>query len=66
MNVTDLDQRRLFGDEEDVTFEEEEVTLNGFEVSLETWMSVSAKERRLSLPLWTNEPGKTFGSCPNR
>jgi hypothetical protein len=33
----------LFGDEEDVTFEEEEVALNGFEVSFETWVSVSAR-----------------------
>ena len=42
MDVANLDQSRLFGDEEDITFKEEEIALNGFEIGFETWMSVSA------------------------
>ena len=50
MDVANLDQSRLFGDEEDITFKEEEVALNGFEIGLETWMSISAR-RGLGLHL---------------
>ena len=43
MDVANFDQGGLFGDEEDVTFEEEEAALNGFEVSFEAWVSVSSR-----------------------
>jgi hypothetical protein len=52
MDVANLDQSRLFGDEEDITFKEEEIALNGFEISFETWVSVSAR-RCLGLHLLT-------------
>jgi hypothetical protein len=51
MDVANLNQSRLFGDE-DITFKEEEITLNGFEIGFETWVSVSAR-RCLGLYLLT-------------
>ena len=43
MDVANFDQSRLFGDEEDITFKEEEIALNGFEMGFETRVSVSAR-----------------------
>jgi len=45
VDVADLDQSGLFGDEEDITFEEEEIALDGFEVGFETRVSVSARKK---------------------
>jgi hypothetical protein len=52
VDVANFDQGRYFGDEEDVTFKEEEIALNGFEIGFETWMAVSAR-RGLGLLLLT-------------
>jgi hypothetical protein len=43
VDVANFDQSREFRDEEDITFKEEEITLNGFEISFVTWVSVSAR-----------------------
>lgn len=40
----DFDKGRLLGDEEDVFFEHEQVALDGFKVSLDSWVAVSALE----------------------
>ena len=40
VDVTNLDQSRLFRDEEDITFKEEGIALNGFEMGFETWALV--------------------------
>ena len=40
MDVGELDERRLLRDKEDVLFEQEEVALNGFEVSLDTRVAI--------------------------
>ena len=37
MDVVNLDQSRLFRDEE-ITFKEEEIALNGFEMTFEIWV----------------------------
>ena len=44
MDVGELDERRLLGDKEDVFFEQEEVALNGFEVSLDTWVAIPTRQ----------------------
>ena len=42
LDVRELDQRRLFGDEEDVFFEQEEVSLDGFQVGFDACVAVAA------------------------
>ena len=61
MNVADFDQSGLFGDKEDVTFEEEEIALNRLEVGLETRVSVSAR-RCLGYIVKLIQSRHTFGS----
>ena len=43
MDVANFDKSGEFGDEEDITFKEEEIALNSFEISFVTWVSVSAR-----------------------
>jgi hypothetical protein len=43
----------LFGDEENITFKEEEIALNGFEIGFETWVSVSARGCLIGIHLLT-------------
>ena len=43
VDVANLYQRRYFGDEEDITFKEEKIALNGFEIGFETRVSISAR-----------------------
>ena len=42
VNIRELDKRRLFGDEEDVFLEHEEVTLDRLEVGFDTWVAITA------------------------
>ena len=65
MDVADLDQSGLFGDKEDITFEKEEIALNGFEVGFESWASVSVRRGYLYIFL-PEERGQTFGSFLNQ
>jgi len=44
VNVRELEEQRLFGDEEERAFEEEEVALDGFEVGFEPWVAIAALE----------------------
>lgn len=44
MDVGQLDECRLLRDEEYVFFEHEQVALDGFEVSLDAWVTVPALE----------------------
>ena len=66
VDVANLDQSRLFGDEEDITFKEEEIALNGFEIGFETWVAVSARKFSGLHLLTKSEVGQTFGSFLNQ
>jgi hypothetical protein len=43
MDVGELDERRLLGDKKDVLFEQEEVALDGFEVSFDTRVAIPTR-----------------------
>ena len=43
VDVTNFNQGRYFGDRKDITFMEEEIASNGFEIGFENWVSVSAR-----------------------
>jgi hypothetical protein len=65
VDVGDFDQSGLFRNKEDITFEEEEIALNGFEVGFKTWVSISAREGSDYI-FQLNQSGQTFGSSLNR
>jgi hypothetical protein len=66
VDVANLDQSGLFGDKEDITFEEEEIALSGFEIGFETWVSFSATRCLVLHLLNKNEDGQTFESFLNQ
>lgn len=43
MNVRELDEARLLGDKEDVLFKQEEVALDGLEVSFDTGVAIPTR-----------------------
>jgi hypothetical protein len=45
MDVGQFNQRRLFGYEEDIFLEHEEVTLDGLEVSFNAWEAVTTTKK---------------------
>jgi hypothetical protein len=44
VDIANIDQSRLFGDEEDIMFKEEETALSGFEIGFETWVPSRLEE----------------------
>ena len=47
MDVGDFEQHRFFSDKEEEFVKHEEVTLNGFQVCLQTWVPISSAKDTL-------------------
>jgi hypothetical protein len=43
MNVRYFDERRLFGNEEDIFLQHEQVALDGLKIGFDAWVAIAAK-----------------------